>query len=126
MLDVLQEQSGYKIDVFGTNLEQKVAVDVTDATFWQALDKFCAAARLVEADLQDLNEVLPMPPQVDLPLQPQPPIRIKPGLVPKPPVKRPLEKKPLEKLPANALQVQVEAVPAQRVQAQPALASAYR
>jgi hypothetical protein len=37
-LDVLQDQSGYKIDVFGPNLDQKVSVDVTDVTFWQALD----------------------------------------------------------------------------------------
>jgi hypothetical protein len=47
VLDALQDQSGYKIDVFGPNLEQKISVDFNDVTFWQALDAVSREAGLV-------------------------------------------------------------------------------
>src|SRR5262245_31327430 len=105
--------------------DRKVTLETGDTTFWQALDKVCAAAKLIEADPQD-QQVQPVQPPVDTPLpvpqppiqiQPVPPVQVQPGVIRvKPAVAPEREKKPVEKeappvekpLPPQALQVQVE------------------
>jgi hypothetical protein len=47
VLDALQEQSGYKIDVLGAMPDRKLSLDVADVTFWQALDAVAEDAGLV-------------------------------------------------------------------------------
>src|SRR5207248_8750645 len=47
LLDLLQDQSGYKIDVFGAVPTQKVSVDVADVPFWEAVDAVARESGLV-------------------------------------------------------------------------------
>jgi hypothetical protein len=117
----ITKKTGYNltlVDPQNKLKDRKVTVDTGETTFWQALEKFCSAAKLVEADLQDLNQAQPVPQPFPQP-QPLPPIKILPGGIQKlpgvlpvvPPANAP------QQLPAKVLQVQIGQAQAGQAQA---------
>lgn len=96
--------------------DRKVTLDTSETTFWQAFDQFCVKAGLVEADLNDIQQIQPgVPFNGPFPGQ----IQIQPAILP---IKRavPLPAQKLEK--AGGLQVQAQ--PAQDAKAQAETAEA--
>jgi len=122
------KKSGYTIQLHDPDKKLKdrtITLETGEVTFWQAFDKFCEKAGLVEASVQDLMPKgfpggpgglvppggLPVPP----PLPAPPPARVKPAPPPPPPEKKdaPVPEKKDNPKPAAAAPVAGRTVVAQ-------------